>query len=68
MISLTLQALAEGQASQDLIQSPVYHRLMLGLRPELKSESGIVWNQQWDGDLDPEALKTHWSAILNRKD
>lgn len=68
MISLTLQALAEGQASQHLIQSPVYHRLMLGLRPELKSESGIVWNQKWDGELDPEALKTHWATILSRKD
>lgn len=66
MISLTLQALAEGKASQDLIQSPVYHRLMLGLRPELKSASGIVWNQKWDGELDPEALKTHWAAILNQ--
>lgn len=65
MISLTLQALAEGKTSQDLIQSPVYHRLMLGLRPVLKSASGINWNQKWDGELDPEALKTYWASILN---
>jgi len=64
MISLTLQALATGKTRHDLIQSPVYHRLMLGLRPDLKSDSGIIWNQQWDYELDTQALKMHWKTVL----
>ncbi len=64
MIRLTLQALAEGQSPEDLKSSPIYHRMMLGLRPDHQTQTGIVWNQQWDAELDIPALKDHWSQIL----
>ncbi|HBL46192.1 hypothetical protein [Gimesia sp.] len=67
MIRLTLQALAEGQNRDDLKASPIYHRMLLGLRPDHHTQTGIVWNQQWNGELDIPALKDHWSQILNQQ-
>jgi len=64
MIRLTLQALAEGQNRDDLKASPIYHRMLLGLRPDHHTQTGIVWNQQWDWERDIPALKNHWSQIL----
>ncbi len=66
MIRLTLQALAEGQSPEDLKTSPIYHRMLLGLRPDHQTQTGIVWNQQWDGELDLSALQHHWSQILKQ--
>lgn len=66
MIRLTLQALAEGQSPEDLKASPIYHRMLLGLRPDHQTQTGIVWNQQWDGELDISALQDHWSQILKQ--
>ncbi len=68
MIRLTLQALAEGQNPEDLKASPIYHRMLLGLRPDHQTQTGIIWNQQWDGDVDIPALQDHWSQILNHSD
>ncbi|HCO22347.1 MAG: hypothetical protein CME31_06285 [Gimesia sp.] len=68
MIRLTLQALAEGQSPEDLKASPIYHRMLLGLRPDHQTQTGIVWNQQWDGDLDIPALQEHWSQILKQSE
>lgn len=68
MIRLTLQALAEGQSPVDLKVSPIYHRMLLGLRPDHQTQTGIVWNQQWDGDLDIPALQEHWSQILKQSE
>ncbi|WP_298862936.1 hypothetical protein [uncultured Gimesia sp.] len=62
-ISVTLQALAEGQAPVDLIASPIYEPLNLGLQSESRTETGINWNQHWRADLDPDALKAKWSQI-----
>ncbi|WP_145230513.1 HEAT repeat domain-containing protein [Gimesia algae] len=67
MIRLTLQALAEGQSPEDLKASPIYHRMLLGLRPDHQTQTGIVWNQQWDAELDIAALQDHWSHILKQK-
>ena len=68
MIRLTLQALAEGQNPEDLKASPIYHRMLLGLRPDHQTQTGIIWNQQWDGDVDIPALQDHWSQILNHSE
>ncbi|MCA9005516.1 MAG: hypothetical protein KDA70_09615 [Planctomycetaceae bacterium] len=66
MIRLTLQALAEGQSPEDLKASPIYHRMLLGLRPDHRTQTGIVWNQLWDGELDISVLQDHWSQILKQ--
>lgn len=68
MIRLTLQALAEGQNPEDLKASPIYHRMLLGLRPDHQTQTGIIWNQQWNGELDIPALQDHWSQILNHSE
>lgn len=64
MISVTLQALAEGQSPADLSGSPVYEPLRLGLNPDSRTKTGIKWDDRWNGDLDIEALKKHWSQII----
>jgi hypothetical protein len=64
MTRFTLQALAEGQSPADLSTSPVYEPLRLGLNPDSRTKTGIKWDDHWNGELDIEALKMHWSAIL----
>lgn len=61
----SLQALAEGQSPADLSASPVYEPLRLGLNPDSRTKTGIKWDDDWNGELDIEALKAHWSALLN---
>tara|TARA_R110002095_G_scaffold3565_3_gene10966 strand:+ start:5302 stop:6375 length:1074 start_codon:yes stop_codon:yes gene_type:complete len=67
MINVTLQALAEGESPADLSASPVYEPLRLGLNPDSRTKTGIKWDDRWNGDLDTEALKKHWSAILKEE-
>ncbi|MFH1300767.1 MAG: hypothetical protein ABIK07_06870 [Planctomycetota bacterium] len=66
MIIVTLQALAEGESPADLSASPVYEPLRLGLNPDSRTKTGIKWDDRWNGELDTEALKKHWSALLNQ--
>ncbi|WP_232107211.1 hypothetical protein [Gimesia alba] len=63
-INVTLQALSEGQSPADLSASPIYEPLRLGLNPDSRTKTGIKWDDRWNGELDIEALKAHWSAIL----
>lgn len=65
MTLYTLQALVEGERPADLSASPVYEPLRLGLNPDSQTQTGIKWNERWNGELDIEALKQHWSGILN---
>lgn len=65
MVSVTLQALAEGETPADLSASPVYEPLRLGLRPDSRTKTGIQWDHRWQKEIDPEALKAKWSQILN---
>lgn len=64
IVSVTLQALAEGETPADLSASPVYEPLGLGLKPDSRTETGIQWDHRWQKEIDPEALKDKWSQIL----
>ncbi|QDT28891.1 HEAT repeat domain-containing protein [Gimesia panareensis] len=67
MTHVTLQALAEGQHPADLIASPVYDSLRLGLQPDSTNQSGIEWNEYWNQKIDPTTLKQHWATLLKEK-
>ena len=64
MTRFTLQALSEGQIPADLSASPIYEPLRLGLNPDSRTKTGINWDDEWNGELDTEVLKSKWSVLL----
>ena len=70
MISLTTQALAEGKTADDLVSSPIYRKIGVGIdfrylkSPSHRSGTRIVWNDKWNAEFDVEAARKRWSRIL----
>ena len=70
MISLTVQALAEGTTAVDLVSSPIYRQMIVGIdiqylkSPSRRSGSQIDWNDNWNSQFDVDVARTHWSQVL----
>lgn len=64
MICLTLQSLVEGRTKTDLVSSPIYEKMWLGIAIHNQSRTTIIWNEKWSNLFDTEAVRGRWSRIL----